>query len=341
MQRDDNLTRYLREQLPGFEGPATLRPLAGGQSNPTFLLEGGGQRLVLRRKPAGELLPSAHAIEREVRVMRALADSGVAVPAIHLLCEDTSILGSAFYVMDHVEGRVFMDPSLPGMAAADRAAIYGEMNRVIATLHTLDPAGLGLGDFGRSGQYLKRQVERWSRQYRASETGRIEAMDRLIAWLPEHLPAHDETAVIHGDYRIDNLIFHPREPRVVAVLDWELSTLGHPLSDFAYHCMAWRLSPQEFRGLRGHDLAALGIPEEEAYVQAYCARTGRAALPDWDYHLAFNMFRLAAILQGIRARALRGNAASADALRTGAQAIPIAEAAWRQAQRSGARGCAF
>lgn len=333
----ERLTTFLSGRLPRFTGPVALQPFAGGQSNPTYLLQAGDRRYVLRRKPFGELLPSAHAIEREYRVMQALAGSGVPVPRMHLLCEDTSVIGSAFYVMEFVEGRVFQDPSLPGLVRAERAAVYDELNRVISAMHGIDPAAVGLGDFGRPGQYLKRQVERWTRQYRASETEPIHAMERLIDWLPAHLPAGDETSVVHGDFRIDNVVFHPVEPRILAVLDWELSTLGHPLADFAYHCMAWRVTPGEFRGLKGHDLQALGIPDEQAYVQAYCSRTGRSALPHWDYHLVFNMFRMAAILQGILARALKGNAASSDAMCTGRQARPMAEAAWRQAILAGAQ----
>lgn len=328
----DRLAAYLRQQLPGFGGPLVAEQFAGGQSNPTYLLTAGDRRYVLRRKPPGVLLPSAHAVEREYRVIEALAHSGVPVPRVLLLCTDEAVIGSTFYLMAFVEGRSFWDPSLPGMTPEQRAAIYDEMNRVIATMHGVDYTAAGLADFGRPGQYLKRQIERWTRQYRASETGRIDAMERLIEWLPAHVPAADETSLVHGDYRIDNLIFHPSEPRVLAVLDWELATLGHPLADFAYHCMTWRVSPEEFRGLKGHALDALGIPAEDAYVRAYCERTGRTALPDWDYYLAFNMFRMAAILQGILARAQQGSAASAQAEETGRRARPMAEAGWRQVQ---------
>lgn len=328
----DRLAAYLRQQLPGFGGPLAAEQFAGGQSNPTYLLTAGDRRYVLRRKPPGVLLPSAHAVEREYRVIEALAHSGVPVPRVLLLCTDEAVIGSTFYLMAFVEGRSFWDPSLPGMTPEQRAAIYDEMNRVIATMHGVDYTAAGLTGFGRPGQYLKRQIERWTRQYRASETGRIDAMERLIEWLPAHVPAADETSLVHGDYRIDNLIFHPSEPRVLAVLDWELATLGHPLADFAYHCMTWRVSPEEFRGLKGHALDALGIPAEDAYVRAYCERTGRTALPDWDYYLAFNMFRMAAILQGILARAQQGSAASAQAAETGRRARPMAEAGWRQVQ---------
>ncbi|MDE2121742.1 MAG: phosphotransferase, partial [Betaproteobacteria bacterium] len=298
-----------------------------------------GRRYVLRRKPPGKLLPSAHAVDREYRVMSALAGSDVPVPRMRVLCTDESVIGTAFYVMDWVAGRIFWDPRLPGLAPAERSALFDEMNRVIAALHRVDPQAAGLGDYGKPGQYVARQIARWSQQYRASQTEPLPAMDRLMEWLPEHVPPGDEVAVVHGDFRMDNLIFHPTEPRVLAVLDWELSTLGHPLADFAYHCMAWRLGPGQFRGMAGEDLAGLGIPSEADYVAAYCRRTGRAqvAREQWEFYLAFNMFRLSAILQGVLARALQGNAASAEALDAGARARPLAEAAWAQVQRIGAR----
>ncbi len=329
----DALAAYLRRHVHDFHGPLEVTPLTGGQSNPTYRVTAGEHRWVLRRKPPGVLLASAHAIEREYRVMAALAGSGVPVPRMHALCEDPAVIGSPFFVMDFVEGRVFADPALPGLANAQRGAIYDEMNRVIAALHGVDLQAAGLADYGRPQNYLARQIDRWTRQYRASETERIDAMERLIDWLPAHRPEGDETALVHGDFRIDNLIFHPTEPRVLAVLDWELSTLGHPLVDLAYHGMAWRVTPAEFRGMKGHDLAALGIPSEDAYLADYSRRTGRAELPHWDYYLAFNMFRMAAILQGILARALQGSAASDDAERTGQQTRPMAEAGWREAQR--------
>ena len=329
----DVLSAFLRRHVADFQGPLQVTPLTGGQSNPTYRLTAGANRWVLRRKPPGVLLASAHAVEREFRVMSALAGSAVPVPRMHVLCEDASVIGSAFYVMDFVEGRVFTDPSLPRVAPTERAAIYDAMNGVIAALHGVDLQATGLADYGRPHNYLQRQIARWTRQYRASESERIDAMERLIDWLPVHCPEGDETALVHGDFRIDNLIFHPHEPRVLAVLDWELSTLGHPLVDLAYHGMAWRVTPSEFRGLKGHDLAVLGIPSEAEYLKAYCTRTGRADLPHWDYYLAFNMFRMAAILQGILARARQGSAASADAERTGQQAGAMAEAGWRQVQQ--------
>jgi len=329
----DPLTAYLRRNVADFQGPLLVTPLTGGQSNPTYRVTAGEHHWVLRRKPPGVLLASAHAIEREFRVMAALAGSGVPVPRMHVLCEDPAVIGSPFYVMDFIEGRVFADPALPGLNAVERGAIYDAMNGVIAALHGVDLQSTGLTDYGRPQNYLVRQIERWTRQYRATETERIDAMERLIEWLPAHRPEGDETALVHGDFRIDNLIFHPTEARVLAVLDWELSTLGHPLVDLAYHGMAWRVTPTEFRGLKGHDLAALGIPQEDDYLAAYCKRSGRTGLPHWDYYLAFNMFRMAAILQGILARARQGSAASVDAERTGQQARPMAEAGWRQAQR--------
>jgi len=329
------LEAWMAQQVAGFQGPLTVQQFKGGQSNPTFLLRTPRQAYVLRRKPAGVLLPSAHAVDREYRVISALAQTAVPVARSYALCEDDGVIGAAFYIMDYVEGRILWDPSLPGMSRPERAAIFDEMNRVVAALHTVDYQAVGLSDYGKPGNYIARQVARWSKQYRASETEVIEAMDHLIAWLPEHVPASDETRIVHGDYRLDNVIFHPTEPRILAVLDWELSTLGHPLVDFAYHCMTWRLSPGQFRGLVGIDFTSLGIPSEADYVAAYCRRTGRAEIAprDWEYYLAFNMFRLAAIIQGIMARALQGNASSAEAVETGKRTRPLAEEAWRQVER--------
>jgi len=328
------LEALLRDR--GFSGPLAVEQFEGGQSNPTYLITGKSGRLVLRAKPgpAAKLLPSAHAVEREFRVITALGKAGFPVPRTHFLCEDESVIGRAFYVMDYVEGRVLWEQSLPGMTPRERGAHYEEMNRVIAALHGIDYVALGLADFGKPGNYFGRQIARWSKQYRSSETERIEAMDKLIDWLPGNIPAGDETAVVHGDYRMDNLIFHPQEPRILAVLDWELSTLGHPLADFSYHCMSWHIPPGEFRGIAGLDLGALGIPREPQYIGSYCARTGREGIGNWNFYLAYNLFRIAAILQGITKRALEGTAASAQALDAGRRARPLAELGWKYAQKA-------
>lgn len=328
------LARYMRAHVEGFSGTLDVRRFKGGQSNPTFLLTAGDRRYVLRSKPAGALLASAHAVDREYRVLHALRDSGLPVARVHCLCEDVSVIGTMFYIMEHVQGRVFWNPALPELGSSERAALYDQMNAVIATLHTLDYAALGLADYGRPGNYFSRQIARWTQQYRNSETETIDAMDRLIEWLPHHIPGTDESAIVHGDYRIDNLIFHPTEPRILAVLDWELSTLGHPLADLSYHLMTWRLPAGEFRGLGGCDLNALSIPSESAYVRAYCRRVGRAPIEPahWEFYLAYNMFRVAGIRQGILRRALDGNAASPQALAAGTRARQMAERGWRQVE---------
>jgi aminoglycoside phosphotransferase (APT) family kinase protein len=333
---------YLEQHLPGFAGPLAVEQFKGGQSNPTYKLITPQASYAMRSKPGpvAKLLPSAHAIEREFRVMGALAASQVPVPRMHLLCEDESIIGRAFYVMQFVQGRVLWDQSLPGMTREQRAAIYDEMNRVIAALHKQDVAALGLADFGRPGNYFERQIARWSKQYQASITGPNEAMDRLLEWLPKHIPqsARDESmaSVVHGDFRLDNLIFHATEARVLAVLDWELSTVGHPLADFSYHCMSWHIPPGSFRGIGGLDHEALGIPSEADYVRRYCERSGRGTPEslqvDWNFYLAYNLFRLAAIVQGIAKRVEAGTAASEQARHSGAAAKPLAELGWRFAQ---------
>lgn len=325
------LCAYLEADLPGFEGPLQVSQFEGGQSNPTYLLRTPSQRYVMRRRPPGTLLPSAHAVDREYRVMRALHGSGVPVPRMLLHCTDHAVAGTEFFVMEFLDGRLFWDPTLPGLPAQERGAIYDEMNRVIAALHRLDPAAAGLSDFGKPGNYVARQIDRWTRQYRASETDRIEEMERLIEWLPAHAPRAEETSLVHGDFRLDNLVFHRSEPRAIGVLDWELSTLGHPLVDFAYHAMAWRIPGADFRGIADADLAALGIPDEDSYVRRYCERTGRERVEHWNFYLAFNLFRIAAILQGVMARALQGNAASTHALREGRRVRPLARIGWTQA----------
>ncbi len=321
------LERYLERHVEGFRGPLTVRQFCGGQSNPTYYLRAADREYVLRRKPPGKLLPSAHAVEREYRVITALAGTGVPVPRTWTLCEDRDVIGTPFYVMEYVPGRVFTDPRLPGQSPGERAAVYDGMNQVLARLHALDWRALGLADFGKAGNYFARQIHRWTAQYRASETERIEAMERLIAWLPEHIPPGDETALVHGDYRLGNMLVHPAEPRLVAVLDWELSTLGHPLGDLAYHCLPFRLNPDQFEGFAGQERPA-GIPSEEAYLAAYCKRTGRDAIPRWDFYVAFAMFRLAAIAQGIMGRVLAGTANDPNARDRGRRARPLAEAAW-------------
>jgi aminoglycoside phosphotransferase (APT) family kinase protein len=329
------LETWMRANVEGFAGPLSVEQFKGGQSNPTFRLATPSCAYVMRAKPGpvARLLPSAHAVEREYRVLKALAGTDVPVARTYGLCEDETVIGRAFYVMDCVDGRVLWDQSLPGMSNAERDAIYDEMNRVIAALHTVDITAVGLQDFGKPGNYFARQISRWSKQYQLSETEKIPEMDRLIEWLPPHIPAGDETTVVHGDYRLDNMIFARSEPRVLAVLDWELSTLGHPLADFSYHCMSWHIPPGQFRGIGGLDLKALGIPDEAEYIRRYCARTGRDDIGNWDFYLAYNCFRLAGILQGIVKRALDGTASSPQALEQGKRVRPLAEMAWAFAQK--------
>ena len=309
-----------------------IEQFKGGQSNPTYLING---KYVLRRKPPGKLLPSAHAVDREYRVISALHKTGFPVARPQVLCEDESVIGTAFYVMDYVEGRVLWDPSLPGMSKAQRGAIWDEQNKVISQLHLLDYRQIGLEDFGKPGNYIGRQVERWSKQYRASETQKIPAMDHLIDWLPKNIPPEAGTAVVHGDFRLDNTIFHPAAPRILAVLDWELSTLGDPLADFAYHCMSWHIPPDKFRGMGGLDLKALGIPGEAEYVAKYCERTKRRAIDasHWDFYLAYNLFRIAAICQGIAKRVLEGTAASQHAQEAASKTVPLADLGWQQVEK--------
>ncbi len=341
------LERYLAERLPGFAGPLVVEQFKGGQSNPTYKLLTPARAYVMRSKPgpASKLLPSAHAVDREFTVMRALHGTDVPVPRMLLLCEDEAVIGRAFYVMEFIAGRVLWDQALPAFDRPGRAAIYDEMNRVIAALHSVDPASVGLAGYGKPGNYFERQIGRWTKQYLASITEPIEAMHRLIEWLPAHIPASarddSEVRVVHGDYRLDNLVFAADEPRIVAVLDWELSTLGHPLADFSYHCMSWHIAPSPShgaRGIGGLDLAALGIPGEKEYVRRYCERTGRgdpdAVMADWSFYMAYNLFRIAGILQGIAKRVEAGTASSAQARQSAAGARPLAEMGWRFAQQS-------
>ncbi|MBX2855947.1 MAG: phosphotransferase [Rhodobacteraceae bacterium] len=313
--------QFMRAEIPGFQGPLQAEKFATGQSNPTFKLESSSGAYVLRRKPPGELLKSAHAVDREFRVQKALAGSAVPAPEMLALCEDDAVIGSMFYVMSYAPGRNFNDPRLPGLSTEERGAIYGEMNRVLAALHDVDVAAAGLSDYGRPGNYYARQVSRWSKQYRASETETIAEMDALIAWLELHTPEDDgAVGLVHGDYRIDNMIFATDAPRLVAVLDWELSTLGHPFADLAQQCMQWRMPPgDEGRGLEGVDRARLGLPGEADYVERYCARRGVELVSYFDFCIAFSFFRMAAILQGVKRRGLDGNASNPErAARMGA-----------------------
>ena len=330
-----DLSDWMATHVPGFRGPLRLVRLSGGQSNPTWRIEAASGRYVLRQKPVGTILPSAHAVDREFRVMQALAGTDVPVPRMHALCEDAGIMGAMFFVMEHLEGRVFMDPRLPGMAPAERAAIFDAMNGAIAAISRVDPVAVGLGDYGRQGGYVERQVSRWTRQYRASQTRDIPAMEALIDWLPQNLPqAPEEVRLAHGDFRLDNLILHPTEARVLAVLDWELSTLGCPYADFAYNVMAWRIAPGLFRGLGGLDLSGTGIPSEDAYVQAWCRRTGRQRPERFDFYIILSLFRIAAIIQGIARRALDGTASDPGAAEVGAKTEPLAQIAWDMARKA-------
>ena len=325
------LSDYMHKHVAGFSGDLQIQQFKGGQSNPTFMLNAGSQRYVLRTKPApaAKLLPSAHAIEREFRVMDALSKAGFPAAHQYALCEDEDVIGRAFYIMEFMDGRVLWDQSMPDMSNAERAAHYDEMNRVIAQLHTIDYKAIGLETYGKPGNYFGRQIDRWTRQYKASETEHIPAMEHLIEWLPQHIPAGEQTTIVHGDYRLDNMIFHPTEPRILAVLDWELSTLGHPLADFSYHCMSWHIVPGLFRGIAGLDLKSLGIPSEEDYLAKYSERTGIAIhKEDFRFYLAYNMFRMAGILQGIMKRYQDGTAASEQALKNGQAARPMAEMGW-------------
>ena len=335
------LAQWMAQHVDGFAGPITVQQFKGGQSNPTYQLITPAQRYVLRRKPPGKLLAGAHAVDREYRVITALGrHTDVPVPNTHALCEDEAVIGTSFYVMDMVEGRVIWDTSFPDQGADERPRYFDAMNETIARLHSVDYAAIGLGDYGRPGNYFARQIARWSKQYLEDEAaGRVAAMDRLVEWLPQHVPEGEESSIVHGDYRCDNMIFHPSEPRILAILDWELSTIGHPLADFTYHLMMYRMPPVGTAGLIGRDLHALNIPDEASYVKAYCARTGRDGIDPRviDFCVAYNLFRLAAIIHGIKGRVVRGTAASAHA-RTMAQSLePLAGLAWQQAEAAMAK----
>ena len=334
---EPRLAAWLEKNLDGFRGPLKATKFGDGQSNPTFLIEAASGAYVLRRKPPGVLLKSAHAVDREFRVQKALASSGVPVANMYLLCEDDSVIGTAFYIMERIQGRIFWKPDLPEVSSEDRTKIYDEMNRALAALTTLDPQKIGLGDFGRPGSYFERQFKRWTDQYRASETETVKPMDDLIAWLAGNTPADDgRVSIVHGDYRLDNMIFHPTEPRLLAVLDWELSTLGHPFADISYQCMQWRTdSTSIFSGLGGIDRRSIGVPTEEEYVEAFCKRAGLSGIPNWDFYIAFNFFRLAAIIQGVKKRALDGNGSNPErGLAMGAMVPVLAQAGLETAQRA-------
>ncbi len=333
---EEKLKSYLAGRLDGVEDELVIKQFQGGQSNPTFLLQAGERRYVLRKKPPGKLLPSAHQVEREYKVINALGSTDVPVPTAHLLCENADVIGTAFYVMDYCEGRVYSHPALTEVARAERAPIFEAMADTLARLHSVDWRAVGLADFGRPDGYIGRQIARWSKQYEASKTDALPAMDKLMAWLPDNAPQEDETSIAHGDYRLGNLMLHPERPEVIAILDWELSTLGHPLADLAYCCLPYHMPSDTpgLRGLEGYDLAEQGIPSEEQFLQAYCQRTGRSGIPQWNFFLAFSLFRLAAILQGVYARALQGNASNADALEVGKRAGVLAEIGWKLAQEA-------
>ncbi len=335
----DRLEAYLREHVKGFAGPLTVRQFKGGQSNPTYLLETPARRYVLRRKPPGKLLPSAHAVDREYRVIGALYPQGFPVAEPVLYCADENVIGTAFFVMGHVDGRVIWEPHMPASNPTERARVFDALNATLAQLHSFDPNAIGLSDYGRGENYVARQVERWSKQYRASETEKIEDMERLMAWLPANLPPLQPTRVVHGDYRLDNVILHPTEPKILAVLDWELSTLGDPVADFAYHLMQWDMPPLEggTGSLIGHDLTALGIPSRADYVEAYVKRTGLDPRPYLAVYSAYNFFRIAAILQGIVGRVRDGTATSAHAIERAALVRPLAAKGWEFALQADAK----
>jgi len=330
------LEEYMASHVESFRGPLTVAEFKGGQSNPTYLLEGASDRYVLRRKPPGKLLKSAHAVDREYRVISALYAADFAVPRPYVLCEEDAVIGTMFYIMEFVEGRIFWDLELPNASPDERAALYDDVNNTIARLHCFDYEALGLADFGKPGNYFARQIARWSGQYHASETATVKSMDALMEWLPDNIPDDDSASIVHGDFRLDNLVVHPTRPEVLAVLDWELSTIGHPLADFTYHLMAWQMPEIGIGsvGLLGKNLDELGIPDEESYIRTYCERTGRPdGIENRNFYSAFNFFRLAAILQGIVGRVRDGTAASAHAENAGAAVAPLADLGWNYANR--------
>jgi len=333
---ETRLAAWMQRHIEGFAGPLTVEQFKGGQSNPTYKLATPGRSYVLRRKPPGQLLKGAHAVEREAKVLSALGAIGFPVAHVFGLCTDDTVIGTWFYIMELVAGRIFWDATFPQVGRDERADYFDAMNQALAALHRVNYGAVGLDGFGRPGNYFERQIARWSKQYlEDAAAGRDTYMDRLIEWLPANIPPGDETSIVHGDFRVDNMIFHPTQPRILAVLDWELSTLGHPLADFAYHAMMYRMPPHIVAGLAGADLARLNIPSEEAYVAAYCRRTGRATMPGYDFYVAFNFFRIAAIFHGIKGRVLRGTASSTQAKERVRILPELTEIAWAQAQRAG------
>ncbi|MBZ6379506.1 phosphotransferase family protein [Pacificimonas flava] len=334
---EKRLANWMETNVEGYEGPLTVEQFKGGQSNPTYKLLTPKKNYVLRRKPPGKLLKSAHAVDREYKVITALHAQGFPVARTYGLCTDEEVIGTWFYIMDCVDGRIFWDTTFPEIDKEERGAYFDAMNATIAKLHSFDPDAICLGDFGKKEDYLARQIGRWSRQYKDdAEAGRFEEMDKLCEWLPANIPDEGPARVVHGDYRCDNMIFHPTEPRVIAVLDWELSTLGDPLADFTYHLMMYRMPPTETAGLVGRDLSELGLPTEQEYVEAYMKRTGIETLPNVDFYMAYNMFRLAAIVHGIRGRYLRGTASNKHAAAMAERVQPLASLAWEQAKKAGA-----
>ncbi len=322
------LASFMAEHVDGFRGPLEVRQFEGGQSNPTFALRTPSAEYVLRKQPPGELLKSAHQVDREYRVMKALAGSDVPVPRMYALCEDTTVLGTKFYVMEKVAGRVFTDLMLPDFDNAGRSAIYTDLARVLAALHTVDYDAVGLTSFGKPGNYYERQISRWSKQYLASKTENIPAMDKLMAWLPQNIPPSTETVIVHGDYRLGNVLIHPTQPRIVGVLDWELSTLGHPLADLGYVCMDYHADSYTTAGLARPDLADFGVPSEDQFVATYCKFARRSSIEHWDFYVIYNLFRSAGIIQGVYKRGLDGNASSASALDFKDACRMRAERAW-------------
>ncbi len=331
------LADYMAANVAGFKGPLTVRKFKGGQSNPTYLLETPKKKYVLRRKPPGKLLPSAHAVDREYRVMTALGRQKFPAPKTYALCEDESVIGTAFFIMDFLDGRIFWNASLPEVESTARRAYFLELVDVMAQLHSIDIEKAGLSEYGKHGNYFERQIDRWSKQYKSAQTKEIGAMDRLIEWLPTAMPSDDAVSIVHGDFRFDNVVFDKKKPKVIGVLDWELSTLGHPLADFTYFLMVWHFPPTIRGGLLGLDLASLGIPTLDEAAARYCAKTGQESLADLDYCIAYNMFRLASIAQGVYARALQGNASSPEGVKLGDSVAPLAEMAWSYALKAGAK----